>query len=253
MLTFKKCKPPSDPNTKCFCWENFATEDAWAHKGGEQHPGHYECLKKWVDKHLTCPSCRAPAIMEVPSQWKKKSITCLKYTASALAVLAMTSGYIYQVAKDGGTPVAQVVTSRWIQAAAGCALLAVQQQFLPRRLHHLRSWLTAASMFVGLNAGAAIGAAAHSKASGVEPSAIGGIVGIGTTILATTQFSSPKLAVLSSAVTGLASTCLACAGVKQGLTGTFTGAVTGGLAVGLSAIAIPMSLATARFLHYLRY
>ncbi|MCE5316622.1 MAG: hypothetical protein LLG04_04585 [Parachlamydia sp.] len=234
-----------------YCIEPFTNERwPWAHEGGGQsHPYHYECVKKWIEAHSLCPHCRTPAKLASPSHWKEKTVSCLKFAAKGLAASAITAGYCYLVYLEGSASVTEILKSRWILSAAICAALSTQQEIAPGRLHRLRSLLTATSVFVAMNAGAGIGAAAHSSTpSFVEASIIGACVGIGATILATKEYSSLKLTATSSAITGLTSAILTRAGVKEGMIGTVSGAMTGALSVGLSAISIPVAMATGRFL-----
>lgn len=253
-MTFKSCT--ALPEATCpICLDPFTTEKGpWGHEGGgQQHPYHFRCIQKWLEENNRCPLCQIPSKLVPPSpplQWKEKTISCLKFTATRLAASAIVAGYCYLVYQEGSASVYEILKSRWIQTAAICAALSMQQEIGPGRLHRLRKLLTATSVFVGTNAGAGIGAAAHSATPGlVEASILGVCIGVGATILvATKEYSSLKLTATSSAITGLASAIFAGTGVNEGMIGAFTGAMTGALSVGLSALSIPVAMATGRFL-----
>lgn len=248
-MTFRSCALL--PETTCnICFEGFTlVNQPWGHEdGGEKHPSHSECIKKWIETKPTCPTCSIKATIEIPLPWKQKAIACMKCAVKVLACSGAASGYVFLVKQEGGAFVAQIVKSRCVWGAAGCAALCVQQEIGSGRLHRLRSFLTATSVFVGLNAGAAIGAAAHSSTSDVI-GFCGALVGLGATFLAANEYSALKVAATSSTVTGLVSALFAGTALKDSVTGTLTGAMTGALAVSLSAIAIPVATATCRFLY----
>lgn len=252
-MTFTSCPlPPNSNDLNCsICLDGFNKEKApWAHQGeGLKHPCHYECIKTWLNEKPRCPFCSIKAELAAPSQWKEKAISCLKFAGECLAGSAALSGCAYLVTREGVPFVVEIATSRWIWAAAGTAALCLQEDIAPGRFHRLRNLLTVTSMFVAINAGAALGAARSASCGLAECSSIGALAGFGATIFARNEYSMLKVAVTSLAITGLVSSLYARAGFKESLTGTLAGATTGGASVVLSALAIPVTFAAVRFVY----
>lgn len=248
-VAFKHCPTPT---ADCFCMELFTDNDAVAHEGGEAHPYHYKCIEQWLKLNSTCPTCRAD--VELPSDilpsWQNRMISHLKLAAKGTAISLACLAAAKVIASDTSVAI-EVLNSRWIQAAALCAAASLQSQIGSGRLYSIRKFLAGASFYVGLNAGASIGAVAHSPLD-LQASTLGAAAGIAA--VAAMHKSPARLAVSLGAITstGLgAAALIQGAGLKETAVGSAAGAVTGAAAVAFSAIAIPVAMAWvfSRFSH----
>lgn len=221
--------------------------------GVSGHYYHPDCIALWLKEKLECPGCREP--VDITPSWKERAITILQFGATGLVLTTAAAAAARGIATESGSMAAvEVLQSRWIQSAALCAALCVQSEIGSGRLYQLRKILAAASFYVGIEAGAAIGVTAHAAApvQSIAP-ALGGITAIATTLLSASSASHSPWAVtmgagaLTTAGLGLAS--LANGACLQGTSlGAISGAVTGAAAVALSSIAIPVAMATGRYL-----
>ena len=87
---------------KCpICWEEYGGTDlVLAHSnGGDLHPSHDLCLKRWLRDNDTCPICRAAIDRSTVFTWKDRIIHCTAHLAKSAII-----GYVAHIAMIAEEP-----------------------------------------------------------------------------------------------------------------------------------------------------
>lgn len=252
-VRFSSCAYPEDSRECPICHDPF--KNPMSHPDGPTHVYCSPCLDQWLKLKPTCPECRAPIDMS-PISWKEKTVSYVKMAAKGAALTAGVSVAARVIATESGaTAAVDVLKSPWIQSAALCAALCMQINVGSGRLYRLKNALAAAAFYIGVDGGAAIGAATHAPqpVQAIAPW-LGGGTAIATTLMASISSDSPASTSLSLGTlmtTGMAAYSLATgAGLKETSLGAVAGASTGAAAVALAAVALPVVMATGRYLVY---